>query len=292
MQKKSIIRQIILLVWSRLEVLYAWPFIAVCGAFLAAGGWPPLLATLLLISGIALTTLSAYIYNDLLDAEQDKLNAIKGKRPLARQQVSESVARGIISVSGVAGCLLLTFVHPMSFLFGFLYYVLFMVYSWRPVYLKKRFLLKELSISLAMPLNGLAGMYAASGEFYAEVFLALMVIAFFAFTAQPVIADSSDIKEDKLSGIRTLGILLTWRTKYLMLAGGVFMVGVFLVLLYRYYAFNDLLLKIALPATAIALSGLVLFQNAIKTRLPLLRKLGNAHYVILIIAFIAGLWQG
>lgn len=291
MQNRNFFSQLALLVWSRCEALYAWPFVALCGTLLAARGWPPFYPTLGVVLATVLTTFSAYVYNDLLDAEQDRLNAVKGARPLARQQVSERLARWSIRVTGVLGIVLLLLVHPMSFLFGSLYYLVFMIYSWRPVYLKKRFLLKELSIALAMPLNGLAGMYAVQTGFHAEPFLAFMVLAFYAFTGQPVITDTSDIKEDQLAGIYTLASRLQWKSKHLVLTLGVMVVGVFLYLLYQVFDFNDLLLKIGLPFTVLILVALIAFYDTMQKYLRLVRRLANVYYLVLVIAFITSLWH-
>ncbi|MBD3383615.1 T9SS type A sorting domain-containing protein, partial [candidate division KSB1 bacterium] len=70
-----------------------------------------------------------------------------------------------------------------------------------------------LSIALAMPLNGLAGMYAVQTGFHTEAFLAFVILGFYAFTGQPVITDKDDFLSQIITDPRG-GILATERSLY------------------------------------------------------------------------------
>ncbi len=165
MQNRNVSSQLALLVWSRCEALYAWPFVALCGTLPAARGWPPFYPTL-----------------------------------------------GVVP-------------------------------------------------------------------------------AFYAFTGQPVITDTTDMKEDRLAGIYTLGNRLKWKSKHLILTMGVLITGVFLYLLYRYFDFNALLLLIGLPFTVLMLIILAAFYESLQKYLRLVRRFANVYYLVLVIFFITSLWN-
>ncbi len=284
----NILRTASILFRSRTEAVFAWSWSAVIGCLIAARGAPPLGPSLLAVMSMIFLSFSTYIYNDLLDAEQDKLNPIKKKRPIPLGKVSAKMTRMLVGVTACAGLLIIFFVNVHSFLFALAYWVLFTVYSYRRIYLKSRFLVKELTIAVAFPLTGLVGVYAATGSFSPEAFLAMLMLAFFAFLVQPVATDSTDIKEDKLAGVHTLASRTSWSQRILLLMLGATSILMAVPIVYAFLDFNALLLIIGLPATLVYFAYLISTRHTIKANPLKIRHISHAFFVILQLSLVLG----
>ena len=134
--EKGFFRSAGVLIRSRLEPLSGWSWNTAAACFIAGRGFPPLIPSILVIIAMILISLSVYIYNDVMEAEADKLNSVKKYRPLPSGEVSVKDAPTLVYVSGCCGLVMLLLVNLYSFVFGLTYFVLLIAYSHPRIRLK------------------------------------------------------------------------------------------------------------------------------------------------------------
>ena len=273
---------------SNRQHLFGWSLNTAMCCFIAARGAPPLWPSLAAVISTAFLTFSVYVYNDILDAGQDRQSPIKKERPIPTGEASEKVARALTCVTAFIGLMIVLFVNKYSFLFAFIGWFLSMIYSHRGVFLKSRFIIKELTVTLALPATGLVGVYAATGAFSLEAFMAMLVWSFFLFLAQPVVTDAVDVEQDRWAGVQTLATRTNWNTRILLLLIGVTGVLVSVPVIYVYLDFNLLLPGIGIPVTLAFLVYLLLTRQGIKDNPVRARNISLLFFIILQLAFVFG----
>jgi 4-hydroxybenzoate polyprenyltransferase len=282
---RRILSNFFILIKSRFEVILAWPWFTAFGYLVASQGSIEIKPFLLAVLSIVFLTLSTYIYNDLLDAPGDRLNPKKKQRPIAAGKVQKTDARIFITATGISGLVLLFFLNVYSVIFGLLYYILFTLYSYRGVYLKRRFLLKELSISLAFPLTSLTGIFA-TGSFSLSAFIISVIVGIYAFLSQPILADASDMHEDKLSGIKNIARMTTWKTKkFLMLTAGILFFAAVPVI-YLFFDFKIIFLYLSVLISFFYLIFIMISLQKIKENLLKTRHLSHAYVLLIQLFFV------
>jgi len=244
---------ILILIRSRLEALFIWTWCTAISCLIAGRGFPPVKATLMSIFGMFFISMSVYFYNDVIDKEMDKLNPIKKNRPLASNIVSEKDVIKFIYLSGLIGLTINLTLNIYSFIFSFAYLFLFAIYSYPKIRLKNKFLGKELIIFLGWPLCGLVACYAVIGSFSITVFVSAVLFGIFGFLLLPIFADSLDMKEDMLYGVKSLAIILSWKRKIQLLIFAILFIMTITPLTYVQLGFNVLL-----PIIVVAMSLLLL----------------------------------
>lgn len=190
---------------------------ALVGALIGSGGVPPLIPTLAGALAMYLVGLSAYVYNDIQDLETDRMN--ESNRPIPSGRVSVGQAQLLVIVAAMVALLLALCINVgvlSLVLFGL---VLGVVYSTPPVSLKKRFLCKQLTVSLWCAVSSLGG-GAAVGAFTGTVIYAALLFFVYSMAMSPVV-DIGDVIGDRRTGRRTLPIV----------KGPVFTVGVAAVIM-------------------------------------------------------------
>lgn len=274
---------------SRGEAMAIWSWNTFMACMIAGRGSPPLVPTVLSTAAVVFITLSVYLYNDFIDIDTDRMSSLKRNRPLPQQRVSRTNALRTVLLSGVLGLTLALFVSGYSFLFALLHFSLFTVYSFPKIRLKSRFLFKELIIALGIPLTGLVGIYAVANTFSVHAFFACIVFAVFTYTGQPVLTDSTDIEEDRRTGVSSLATKLSWRRRVHVLIAGTVIVMVVIPLLYRIFGFNT-----ALPVYAVV-GGLV-FLGVVMPMLTMFeeklvikaKKIAYVYFALLQVFFVIG----
>jgi 4-hydroxybenzoate polyprenyltransferase len=149
------------------------------------------------------TALSVYIYNDLTDIEIDRLNKLD--RPLVTGEASPKEARNLIILLGIIGLAAAFMIHSSVFLFVMIYFLLFFLYSFPPVRLKKRFILNKLTVGIGTAVTYLVGS-SATGTIPAPLFL-LAAFGFASAFATSMVIDLRDIKGDKPYKTKTIPIV-------------------------------------------------------------------------------------
>lgn len=245
---------------SRANMLFAFTTSAAMGTLIAGKGFPSMTPTILAIVSTFFITLSVYLYNDVIDLDMDKYSkiSVKQARPLVSGEVSVKNASIIIVTSSILGIALAWLINPITFGFALLYWVLFILYSYPMVRLKRFFVIKSLITSLGPALTLLLGMSAILGGVYALGIFTALIQWGFLFLILPSLSDSLDMEEDLKYGMRTMGIVFSWKTKarMLMLAPILATIGSILA----YFVFNLSPVFPALSAISTFFYGSVVYK--------------------------------
>jgi len=237
----SKVRSVSLLLKSRLEVIFIWSWSTAVACLIVGRGAPPLEPTFKAILSMVFVTISVYMYNDIVDSEADKNNKVKGGRPLPSGRVQIGDAKVLAVVSAVVGLAIGYTINMYAFAFIVFFFVVFGLYSFPLVHLKKIFLVKEIVISSGPIIASLVGSYAITQTVSYQALFAAVITAFMGMVIQPGLNDSTDIEADKLQGVKTLAIALDWRLKMQLLMLGILLVMVVTPLTYSYFNYNLLL---------------------------------------------------
>ncbi|MBU7045731.1 MAG: UbiA prenyltransferase family protein [Theionarchaea archaeon] len=288
-EKKGFFRAAGILIRSRLEPLSGWSWNTAAACFIAGRGFPPLIPSILVITAMILISLSVYIYNDVMEAEADKLNSVKKYRPLPSGEVSVKDALTLVYVSGCCGLFMLLLVNLYSLVFGLTYFVLLTAYSHPRIRLKGIFPLKESVLALCFPLTSLLGMYAVANAFVAHAFFAGIIIGIFVYLVEPVITDSTDIEEDTLSGVKTLASLLSWKTRAYL-----FFLAPLVIIMVVPLVYDALGFTVILPLAAVVGGFAFLWYTIPKMKrfdelfVRKVRNTSHIYFILLQVSFIIG----
>jgi len=199
------------------ENLFSWSWATLIGSLIAGRGFPSFIPTITALFSVIAITSCVYLYNDVIDVEMDKINPKKRNRPLPSGEISKETAMQIVYISGLLGIILSMFLNQISFVFCLLYLFLFFIYSYPLIRLKKRFVIKELTVAFGYILTTLIGGTAISGSFQSTFIFAGVLYFFFSFFGMPLFHDISDVKEDQIYGVKTMSLILSWRRKVAMI---------------------------------------------------------------------------
>ncbi len=251
------IRAFPLLLWSRREVLFMWTWCVIIACMVASNGSPPLQATALTLFSILLVGSSTYIYNDLVDAEMDRISEVHKNRPIASGKVRKPDAWFTIIVSGAVGLGLSYMIGMPIFLLTLGWFILFTLYSHPRIRLKKIMFVKELVVSSGWPIISLVGSYAVLGTVSWPAMFSGLLFGAFTFLGLPALSDSFDAYEDGVYGVNSLGRVLSWRRKVQMLG-----LAALLMMTVTPLTYSQLGFSVIMPISVVALS-LVMLRWAI-----------------------------
>jgi len=256
----NFVNSLIELISSRKSMAFIYTWTAAIGALIAGQGFPPMNATLMALGASLFITLSVYLYNDVIDGEMDRASPtqIKKDRPLASGKVSDSQAMAVVISFAVIGLAISYAAGMLMFTIASVYFVLFALYSFPLVRLKKMFIIKSLVTSTGPSFTMILGGIAASGNIGIPILFAAAVQASFMFFLLPGLADSFDIEEDRSFGVRTMAMVLSWTQKVQMMVFAVLVVMGAALYGYGYLGFN-----LSLPIT-VALLSLVMLSRVNK----------------------------
>ncbi len=238
---KDLLISTILLIRSRAKEIFMWQWCTAVSCLIVGRGFPPLLPTITSITSMFFIAASVYLYNDIVDVEFDKYNDVKKYRPLPSGKVTISHAKKIFYSFSFIGLVIGLFLNVYSFCFILFYFILFMIYSYPGIYLKKRFIIKESIITSGMILTSLVGSYSISNSFSYTAFFASILFSIFTFTGQPALNDTIDIEQDKMFGTKTLATVLSWSRKMQLFITGVLTIMILTPLTYAQFGFNIIL---------------------------------------------------
>ena len=204
---------------SRVSMLFAFTASAILGTLIAGKGFPPIIPTLLAIFSTLFLTLSVYLYNDIIDLKMDKESKSSNKedRPLVTGEVTIKNTQIIIVVSSIVGIVLAWFINPVTFAIAMVYWILFVLYSFPLVRFKRMFVIKTLITSIGPALTLLVGITSVMGNLYPLGVFTAIVQWGFLFLILPSVADSFDLEEDAKYGMKTMGMVFSWKAKTRML---------------------------------------------------------------------------
>jgi 4-hydroxybenzoate polyprenyltransferase len=252
---------------SRKTEIFMWCWATAVGCLVAGKGNPPILSTIMISTAMLLMATSVYTYNDITDTELDKLNQVKKERAVPSGKITMNQAKTIVYTTGFAGMILGLLTNFTSFFVMALWTALFLAYSNPQMRLKKRLLLKEGTVGVGFFMTTIAGAMAV-GSVSPSVIFAGVFFAFFVFLGFPAFRDTTDVYEDKLYGVKSLAILLSWRAKLELVF--LFILAVMTLTPLTYVQFN---LNVIFPIVTVASCFLVL-----RALFPLLSKFEEKKY--------------
>ncbi|MBW1887219.1 MAG: UbiA prenyltransferase family protein [Deltaproteobacteria bacterium] len=248
------------LISSRKSMAFIYTWTAAIGALIAGNGFPPVSTTIMALGASLFITLSVYLYNDVVDGDMDRASPtqIKKDRPLASGKVSDSYAMAVVISFAVIGLAISYAAGMLMFKIATVYFVLFSLYSFPLVRLKKMFIIKSLVTATGPSFTMILGGIAASGTIGTPILFAAAVQGTFMFFLLPGLADSFDIEEDRAFGVRTMAMVLSWTQKVQLMTLSVLVVMGAALYGYQYLGFN-----LSLPIT-VALLSIVMLSRVTK----------------------------
>jgi 4-hydroxybenzoate polyprenyltransferase len=283
----TMLQQYLLFAKAHKENFFSWGWATLIACFIAGRGFPAPLPTILSLAAVLAITSSVYIYNDVTDADADKLNPKKCRRPLPSGYIPKEDAMRLAYLTGAVGVILSLFLNRFSFVLCMAYLFLFAIYSHPSVHLKKRFIVKELTVASGYILTSLIAGFAVAGTFQPTVVYAGLFYFFFSFMGMPAFHDITDVKEDEIYGIRTMAIVFSWKTKVQMLMIFILAVMTLTPFTYVQFGFNAALPIVVVAMGLVVLRYLVPLSAAFEQTLFLkTRKISYVYYILIHIAFV------
>jgi len=248
---------------------YAWT--AATGALMASHGSPPILQFFLVVFSVFSMALSVYIYNDLIDADMDKMNPEKKNRPFTSGKVTRSQALRFIYITTAIAIISTLFVNLQTAILCVLWLALFLAYSNPHTYLKRRMLLKEgtpaMGYLLAVIMGAVSAGPISSGVIFGAIFWGSLI-----FVSIPAFRDTTDLKEDTKYGVKSLASIMSWKRRIEMTLIFFLATMTLTPLTYVYFGFN-----VVFPIVMVAM-GLIILRYMF----PLLNGLDEKKFSLLI----------
>lgn len=249
--------------------IYTWPTL-VC-FFIASRGLPLPIEALKLTAAVTLVGYGVYFYNDIYDLQDDIKNwemgnLLKASRPLSSGKISEDLLAKFAVLSAALGLLVAYTIRVEVLLLQAAYLMLGFLYSTEPIRLKKRFLCKQLTISVGLVLANLSGAFAGGGITPPVLYIVAMNFSL-ALGVNPLV-DLPDLQGDRVMGVKSipsvLGPVMTVRFAIAVLAA----IAAASVMGYAQLGFN-----MAMPILVT-----IIITALIYVTLPLLRRWDEAQF--------------
>ena len=254
--KETLLRSFLILVKSRSEALGLWLWCSIVSALIVGRGFPPIIPSFLAFTSIFFIALAVYVYNDIADRAADQYNDFKKDRPLVSGNVSISNAKKLVYIASIVGLGISLYNGFMSFLFSSLYFIVFMLYSYPKIHLKKRFLVKESVISYGMIMVSLSVTYTLTGVFSSRVLAGFILFSVFAFCAMPTGFDSTDVEADRIQGVSSIATMLSIKQRMTLSMAGMLVVMAVTPIIYLLFGYN-VILPISMAVFGVFFLGLM-----------------------------------
>lgn len=282
---------LIRLIKSRIVVIYR-PIFALLTYLASAGPDYKISTSILVVLTVYLAGFGTYLYNDLNDFEEDSMN-----NEVTSFTYDVTLYRTILIVSIFCLCsalLLGIYLSIYNLFIGLFSLLLAFTYSHPKIHLKTYFLIKTIATAVASVLAALVGV-AASNHFSWKIW-PFLALAFLISWAISPLNDVRDIKGDKISGRKTIPIVLGVKVTFFITCSAVLLsvliatLGVYSITLTVNY--SSMILALIAGFYSLYLQ-LCLFNN--QTDKPLMKKL-LSHLQISMIsmqvaALIAFIWS-
>jgi 4-hydroxybenzoate polyprenyltransferase len=211
MSIRKVFNSFILCARSRPVIIfvYTWPSLI---TFLIAsnGASVNIINAVKLIVAVTFVAFSVYFYNDLTDIEDDLTNRDLGNpkpanRPFGKGTVSEAQFKRVIVLTGVIGLLAASSINLQVLALQTSYIILGYLYSTEPFRLKRRFLMKQPTITAAGILVNLSGAMAAGGM-TPPVYYMLLLHMLMSMGLNPIV-DIRDMRGDRVMGVKSIPVV-------------------------------------------------------------------------------------
>jgi 4-hydroxybenzoate polyprenyltransferase len=189
-------------------VAYTWS--AFICLFLASRGIPPLIPALKIFIAMTFVSYGVYLYNDLMDLEDDLKGRdfgiiVPAERPLGSGRVSKREMAVFSLISFIIGLSAAYTINLKVFTLQLLYAILGFLYSTEPIKLKKRYLMKQLTIATGNVLAHLSGGLTL-GSLNSAILYVTGVNFLIFFGVDPIV-DLRDIEGDKVIGVKSFPVI-------------------------------------------------------------------------------------
>ncbi len=201
---------------SRIVVIYR-PIFALLTYLAAAGSDYKISTSILVVLTVYLAGFGAYLYNDLNDFHEDSIN-----NEVTSLTYDVTLYRTILVVSifSLSSALILGIYLSIYNLFiGLFSLLLAVAYSHPKVHLKSYFLIKTIATAVASVLAALVGV-AAANHFSLQVW-PFLALAFLISWAISPLNDVRDLTGDKISGRKTIPIVLGVKLTFIITCSAV-----------------------------------------------------------------------
>ena len=188
---------------SRLPAIFVFSWATLIGILLASRGIPPSVPLLAALTISSCNAAVAYIFNDIMDFEIDRINKLD--RPVARGKVSRKEATSLVLLLAALALTLSLSINLQTFLLCTIFLTLAFVYSTPNIYLKKRYLLKPTVPGIGGAISNLIG-GAVIGKMPPSLLYAAAFFFVCAFTGN-IVADLSDVKGDMQEETKTFVVV-------------------------------------------------------------------------------------
>lgn len=193
---------------ARISRAVIFPYATFIATFVAVRGIPPLMPAITATVAGLLIALGIYISNDVADIKTDIANLVD--RPIARGEVLERDALTLTAILYTMGLVLSLTINVTTFILCLIGVILGISYSFSPIQLKRRFLLKQIAVASGGLISSLTG-GAAVNSISSSVFFAGFIFFTYAMAVVPIV-DLGDIIGNGKEGRRTLPIV--WGPEY------------------------------------------------------------------------------
>jgi 4-hydroxybenzoate polyprenyltransferase len=288
MDLSSVARSCLLLVKSRIFNTFAYAWTAATGALMASRGSPPIPQFLLTTLSLFTMALSVYTYNDVVDAEMDRLNPEKKNRPYASGIVTRGHAMGFACALGLTAVTLSLLVSLQTALLCVMWLVLFLAYSNPHIYLKRKMILKEGTPAMGLFLSVLIGANSV-GAVSPNVMFGAIFWGGLIFVSMPAFRDTTDLEEDRRYGVKSLASIMSWKRRLELAMFFIFITMTLTPLTYVRLGFN-VLFPIVMVAMGLVMLRFMfpLLKGFDELKIAGLMKAGFAYMISMSMAMVLG----
>ena len=285
----GLLRALALFVRSRVESLFAWAWCTAVGCLIQGRGLPALVPSLLSVATVLAICVCVYQYNDAIDSEMDKLNPMKGRRPIPSGEVSVRDAMKLVYVFGAISIALSALLGAFSFALCIGFLVLFLIYSYPPIRVKRMFIFKKMTIAGGYVLTTLIGGAAVGGVPSPHTVFAGIIFSVFVFLAYPGLYDYSDVREDEIYGFKSMAMVLSWNRLIQMVILAILIIMTLTPLTYARLGFNTVFPIAVVGLSLVFLRYLFPIMSKFDERaLTVTRKGGFIYFMLVQAAFVVG----
>jgi len=271
---KDVYASFIICARSRPVVLfvYVWPsFVSYLIASQSGSPFNPLDALCVILS-VALVGFSIYFFNDLLDLQDDLKNRELGNptpanRPLGSGKVSSGRLKTFIAATGVSGLAIAATINLNVLILQTLFVVLGILYSMEPIRLKKRFMMKQLTIAAGCVLANLTGAMAIGGV--TPPILFMLLLQFMTCMGLNPLMDVRDVRGDRIMGIKSIPVVWGPELTVRLYFASIVVIGAAILVGYSSMGFNA-----AMPVLSLLILGAWLYVS-----LPLLKRWDDSKFL-------------
>ncbi|MBS7652462.1 MAG: UbiA prenyltransferase family protein [Candidatus Bathyarchaeia archaeon] len=227
---------------SRAEyALIAFTLPSVIGFVISSAGPLSISQFIKLVVAVTSVAYSIYLNNDLWDLEDDIRYLHLGKpsaamRPLAQGLISKKGMKLYVAFFAILGLSSALLINIQAFLAQLGFLMIGYAYSIEPIKLKKRFIVKYITLASGAVLSIFTGGFASGGVTGRLLFF--VVISFVIYFGLGSLNDLRDFKWDKENGIRSFPVVLGPKITVRLMLSVLFGVMAGFILGYYQFGFN------------------------------------------------------